>query len=103
MVLAVLVGNGSQLCAMVGVTLGALPSIQLFCNSPCLLDIFSLCFARFSVTFEQGIASNGDDGLLDLLRRVRRPFPWRTEYVLTPRHLESPDTSPAGCMGLWAG
>ena len=75
MVLAVLVGNGSQLCAMVGVTLGTLPYTRLFYGPPCLLDVSSLCFARVSVTFEQGIASNGDDGLLDLLRRVRKFLP----------------------------
>jgi hypothetical protein len=66
-----MVGNGTQLCAMCGVTLGP-PSLH-YLNYSILtvLSVFSVCAPRVFVTFEPWITGDRDDDLLDVLRRVR--------------------------------
>jgi hypothetical protein len=65
-----MVGNGTQLCAMFGVTLG--PFFSTY-PAPCILTVishFSICASRVFVTFEPWIACHRYDGLLVVVWRV---------------------------------
>lgn len=68
MVLSVLVGNGAQLIAMVGVTLRKHP----YYSNPALLILnFSVRSSRILVSFEPWRIGNRHDGFLDILWSVR--------------------------------
>jgi len=71
LLLSIMVGNGTQLCAMCGVTLG--PHCPHYLNHPILtvVSVFSVCASRVFVTFEPRITGDRYDDLLDVLRRVR--------------------------------
>lgn len=68
LVLSVMVGNGSQLCAMVGVTLGMKSALVFSAHLSHLT--YSFCFARFPLAFQPWIACYGHDDMLDVLRKV---------------------------------
>ena len=68
MVLSVVVGNGAQLCAMVGVTLSqSRGQVHYGSDSNTL---YSIRTSWILVTFQSWLAGYRHDGLLDLLRRV---------------------------------
>ena len=69
LVLSALVGNGAQLSAMVGVTLGA--SIGLSTHDPNTnLGSSSLCSAGIPFPFEPRLSCHSNDDLLDFLWQV---------------------------------
>lgn len=69
MVLSVLVGNGAQLCAMVGVTLSqhCTAFLQQHLSSPYYR---SLRATRLPLTVKPRLARDSHDRMLDILRRV---------------------------------
>ena len=72
MVLSVLVGNGAQLCSMVGVTLGESIGMTPFNKYKLIFfDSSSFCASGFPVPVQPRLASNSHDGLLDNLWEVR--------------------------------
>jgi hypothetical protein len=73
MLLAIMVGNGAQLCAMVGVTLG-LPSLvcHLYSITHLTISSISICPPGIPFPFEPRLACHCNDDLLDILRRVGR-------------------------------
>lgn len=76
MMLSMFVGNGAQLCAMTGVTLG------LLCRRCCgirILMLLSVCALRVSVAVKPRLDRYCYDGLLDVLWRV-------SDYVYRLKH-----------------
>lgn len=69
MVLSIMVGNGAQLCAMVGVTLGG--SAATYCNAAYTISIMiSVCFVGLPFPIESRFTWHRDDGMLDDVWKV---------------------------------
>jgi transmembrane 9 superfamily protein 2/4 len=81
--LSALAGNGAQLCAMVGVTLGGSGKPRSP-TSDTKLGPFSLCFVGLPFALKSWLTCHGNDDLLDFLRQVRLGFTlsWSTELTL---------------------
>jgi hypothetical protein len=72
MILSVMVGNGAQLCAMVGVTLGSL--LRLLLNVSGLMDKDSIRSPRVLVSLKPRFPCHCHDDMLDFLWRVKKNF-----------------------------
>jgi Endomembrane protein 70 len=74
MLLSIMVGNGAQLCAMVGVTLGG-PSMSCFNIINSVSTKISLRIVGFPFSIKSWFTWHCHDGVLDAVWRVSLPYP----------------------------
>jgi hypothetical protein len=67
--LSVLVGNGSQLVAMTGITLGMQMYVRVQTRT-LILWMYSFCSCWLLVTLQSGLSRNGHDHFLDFIGKV---------------------------------
>lgn len=82
LVLSALVGNGAQLCSMVGVTLGESRELLPLTSDAIPLS-HSLCSVGLPLSFKSGFSRHGNDDLLDFLWQVR---PTLAPFVIHKAH-----------------
>lgn len=70
MALAVLSGNGAQLCAMLSVTLGMCHTDSIQNGLMTRSRLSSFCFTGLSLSVKSRFVGNSDDGFLDAIREV---------------------------------